>query len=254
MRSSWQIVLIAIALAGPHLAHADDIYLRGGAKLEGRATREGDTVVVRMESGEVRLPSETVERIETRVSHADVVERKRAALRADDIEGRLELAAYCREHDLRATERALLLEVLDRAPNHARARRLLGFVKTDAGWVDRSRELQAERDADQRARLERMHAEARDAERAKAEREVKQAELEAQRAREDAARARAEAAAAQQQPYLWAPANYEPRGRRPERRQTTPQASPAPSFPINGARDPRDGSHPLNGTKDPRDW
>ncbi len=249
-----QCVLVLFATWMAETASADEIFLQGGSKLEGKARREADTIVVELENGEVRLPADTVERIQRSTPPAEAAQRRRASLGANDIAGRLELAKYCREHELRATERALLLEIVDRAPDHAAARRMLGQVKTAQGWIDRSQQLQTQRDAEEAERLERMRAqdrETRAADEAHARRErdrAVEAESEAQharereRARDDDAAARARAAVDFAPVYdHWAPRYREPTDHRwqPERpRSWADQA--APRWPIHWMREPTD--------------
>lgn len=259
MRSALALSLL-LAVASP--GRADEVLLRSGTKIEGKAKREGDSVVIRVESGEIRLPAETVERIEKSESSSEVAERRRAALDPRDVRGRLQLAAYCREHGLPATERALLQEVLELEPNHAQARRLLGYERDGSGWVSRSQQQQQARAAEEAAWLERQRALAR----ADAERAQEKAQQEAQRARDEALQARDEAQRARDEAvyspmyyggYPWYRAYYYPhprphglseRGSRPERDCNTP---PAPAFPISGVRHPRDTS--FVGVKGPRE-
>ena len=239
--------------------------LRSGTKIEGKARREGDSVVIRVESGEIRLPAETVERIDKSESSTEVAERRRAALDPHDVRGRMQLAAYCREHDLRATERALLEEVIELEPNHAQARRLLGYERDGAGgWVSRSQQQQQARAAEEAAWRERQ----REVARADAERQQQKAQQEAERARDEALQARDEAQRARDEAlyspmyyggYPWYRAYYYPhprphgQGERcygPDRDCNAPAA---PAFPINGVRHPRDTSFFLPGVKDPRE-
>src|SRR5262245_51101430 len=101
---------LALVLLAGATARADEVQLRSGSSIEGKARREGDTVVIRVESGEIRVPADEVLQIRKAASSEEVAARRRAALAPHDVQGRLELAAYCREHELRATERALLQE------------------------------------------------------------------------------------------------------------------------------------------------
>jgi len=243
------------------------VQLRGGAKIEGKAKREGDTVVIRVESGEIRLPADSVEQIRKSESSEEVAERRRAALGPRDVHGRLQLAAYCREHELRATERALLQEVLEIEPDQPQARRLLGYERDESqpgrAWVDRSRQQREARAAEEDARLERLRAHERELARAQAEREQQQAQLETLRARDEALRARDEALRARDQafyaPFYAYPVvvprvhprhDWQPPRCGPERDCSTPNA---PHFPIAGVRHPRDTSFFLPGVKDPRE-
>lgn len=123
-------------------ARADRTYLVGGTVIDGKATTKNGKVVIQTESGEIAVPAESVARVERgdrAVSHFDA---RYAALRPGDVQGRLELADYCRAHDMRARERKLLLEVIaiDRDNETARAR--LGYVKTECGWLTQEEAMQ----------------------------------------------------------------------------------------------------------------
>lgn len=265
-------VALLLSAAG---VRADDVHLHGGSSIEGRATRDGDTVVVRVESGVIRLPAESVERIDKAEASDDVAQRRRAKLAPRDIQGRLELAAYCRDHDLKATERALLEEVIALEPNHAEARRLLGFVRTEQGWVERRVQEQRSRDADNEAWLARQRAAERDQARAELDRErelaTRQMQLDAERMRSERQRREAEQRAQREvyssYPYGYA---YTPVYASPPRRAPVPRepatehclpggcaAAPpaaAPVSPIAGTRHPRDTTWALPGVKNPREW
>lgn len=264
---------LLLAAAG---AQADEVHLQGGSTIEGRATRDGDAVVVRVESGEIRLPAESVERIDKAEASDDIAQRRRAALAPRDIKGRLALAAYCREHDLKATERALLEEVIALEPNHAEARRLLGYVRTDQGWVERRVQEQRARDADNQAWLARERAREHEQARADVDREraleTRRMELEAARMRaerqqrEDEERAREPAYYGYTYSYGYAPLRaYAAPPRAPVPRDPATEnclpggcaAAPpmaAPVSPIPGVRHPRDTTWALPGVKNPREW
>lgn len=264
-----------LLLAAAGVAHADEVHLQGGSVIEGRATRDGDTVIVRMESGEIRLPADSVQRIDKSEASDAIAQRRRAALAPRDVRGRIELAAYCREHDLRATERALLEEVIAIEPNQAEARRLLGYVRTDQGWVDRSAQQQAARDAEHEVWLARARAREREQARADVERErdlaTRQMQLDAERMRNDRLRDRDESLRARDEAYTY-PYGYPPgivysQPRRESMRRATPAserclpggcAAPpptaAPTSPIAGTRHPRDTTWALPGVKNPREW
>jgi hypothetical protein len=152
-----------VALA-PSLARADSVHLKGGRVLEGAASVEGDKVAIELESGRVSVPLAEVERIERATPALERAEQRERALAPGDAAGLLKLADFCREHDLLGRERALLERILTIAPEHAEARRRLGFVRTSEGWTtgsalkqQRQREsARAERDEHERelARLE----------------------------------------------------------------------------------------------------
>jgi hypothetical protein len=124
-------------------AHADRTILVGGTVLEGKATRKGNKVVVQMESGEITVPADSVQRIETSESVVSKFEALYAALPSGDVKARLDLADYCRDHGMRNDERRLLLAVLDIDRDNAVARSRLGYVKTDTGWITHADAMRA---------------------------------------------------------------------------------------------------------------
>jgi hypothetical protein len=263
-----RLLALCLVLSASSAARADEIQLRGGAKIEGKARREGDTVVIRVESGEIRLPADSVEHIRKAESSEEIAERRRAALGPRDVRGRLELASYCRAHELRATERTLLQEVLEINPDHPQARRLLGYerdaTQPGRGWVDRSHQQQEARAAEENAWLERQRAQERELARAQAEREQQNAQAETLRARDEALRARDEALRARDDAfyapgYFYYPAyarayrhdDWQRESCGPDRDCSAPPS--APHFPIAGVRHPRDTSFFLVGVKDPHE-
>lgn len=271
MRNGGVLVAIVVWLA-VGAARADDVHLVGGTQLEGKATRRGDKVVIEMESGQITLSADGVERIEQRRSNVDRYLELAHQLKPNDVQGRIALADYCRDHDMQAREKSLLREVIEIEPNHAQARARLGYVKTAAGWITRDDQLRAQgyvREGSQwlspeRAlELQRLRAQSeaaeREREKAQAELELKKLELERRRQELDAEAARAaERAARPPAPaYPYGVVSYGRYGYAPEPRpyRAGEASAPAPKqFPINGVRDPRDMSWPLNGVRDPRSY
>lgn len=179
-----ELSLIAgIVLVGA-FARADAVYLQGGHVLEGTATIDGDKVTVELESGRMAFDRSDVLRIEKGTSPLDEVDAREKKLAKDDLPGMLELANYCREHGLTGRERTLLERVLAREPEHAEARRRLGYVREGKLWVLRSEQLRKERMAQGSRRenelahkREQMELEEATARRARAQAELKQAQL-----------------------------------------------------------------------------
>lgn len=261
---------LVLLLGAAAAARADEVQLEGGAVIEGRATREGDSVVVQMESGQIRVSADSVKSIKKAESSDEVAQKRRAALAAHDVKGRIELARYCREHDLRATERALLEEVISLEPNQPEARRLLGYVKTDKGWEDRTAQEQRARDAEHEAWLARAHErEARDdaeRDRARASQAARQRELEDEQLRNAPLRDDSYV-----YPYTYgygyAPLRTYPARREPVRRDVPAAAerclpggcaaappTAQPVSPIAGTRHPRDTTWAVPGVRNPREW
>lgn len=243
--ASW---MLAVLSAAP--AFADKVHLAGGAVLEGKVSREGDKVLVEVDSGTLRLDAQGVLRIERAPSPVETFAARRAALAQRDIAGRVALADYCREHQMFGRERELLREVIALEPDHAQARARLGYVRVDRGWLTREEQLAARGmikqggiwiSPEQAARLREAEL---DRQKAELERQKAEAELLARRAelnaeRERAARERAEREAAQSAlPAYWFPYAYPMHG--PSRPiQPAPAPSAVPPYAINGVRPPQ---------------
>jgi hypothetical protein len=252
-------------------AQADQVHLVGGNVIEGKAERHGDKVVVLLESGEVTLPSDSVERIERSESTVQRFEAMSAKLRPGDVKALMALADFCRDHEMRDREQQMLHKVIEASPDHAEARARLGYVRTQSGWITREDQLRAQGlvehegqwvTREQLIELERLRAQA---DTAAHERDKAQAELETKRVELDKARAsKAEAAAqpapmVQQQPApvfyggYYAPRAYAPypaydadRCLDPPRCTRTAAGPTWPhhsSFPIAGVKDPFDYLH-----------
>ena len=265
--------MLYAALSAPCLAaRADDVHLSDGNVIEGKVSRDADHVTIELESGRITLPADSVARIERRESSVEHVERVHAALKADDVQGRLALANYCREHEMRARERQLLREVIERAPDHAEARARLGYVKSERGWVTREEQYRAQglvqvdgvwMTRDRALELAKLQEQAQAA---RHERERAQAALEAERLalrrqQLELEQKQVDSQRAPQPTYVtplyggyYYGAGFCAPGERC--RDVHPWVTPGArgsSFPINGVRDPRDTSWPLNGVRDPHD-
>ncbi len=284
LRVAFCVLALACGSVTARVAQADKTFLIGGTVIEGKATRHGDKVVIELSDGEISLPAESIERIETSESIVDQFQARYAKLRAGDVKARFVLADYCRDHDMRSREQQVLREILDIDANNEQARLRLGYVKEGSSWVTEDDAMHAKgmvkhdgqwMSQGQALELERMRAETEIAEShrdmARAELESRKAELVAEKAKLDAERNRlaqnqAQAAAAAQQ-QVATPAYYTPRyygsygaparvldvdgcgaGRSCEHRG---YSNPYP-FPIAGVRSPFDPSFSIPGVRDPR--
>jgi hypothetical protein len=190
IRSIMRAVVLAglITALASASAHADRVHLVGGNVIEGRATRQGDRVTIELGSGVISVAASDVARIESTDSEIQQFERRAARLAAGDIRGTLELAQFCRDHDMRDRERELLQRVLKLDPDHAEARARLGYVRPESGgWILRDDQMRAQgmvqQDGQwmtpaQRLEIEQARAQT---ERARHERDQAKAELEAKR-------------------------------------------------------------------------
>ena len=247
---------------------ADDVHLEGGNVIEGKVVRDADRVTIELESGRITLSADSVQHIERRESSVEHFERAHAALKSDDVKGRIALADYCRDHGMRSRERQLLQEVIDRAPDHEDARARLGFVKSDGTWITREAQYRAQgmvqvdgvwMTRDKALELSRLSEQAQTATRERQRAEValeaerlavRKRELELEQKRLTAERA-ASAPSYVAPPVYGGYYYYPGRGARDVPNVATPHTQP---FPINGVRDPRDTSFPINGVRDPQDF
>ena len=135
--------LLGAACTVSAAARADRVVLIGGTVLEGKTTTKNGKVIVQTEAGEVAVPADSVSRIEKSEATANGFEARYATLAPGDVQARLDLADYCRNRDMRARERKLLLEVIELDKDNQKARARLGYVKTDAGWMTEDEAMQA---------------------------------------------------------------------------------------------------------------
>lgn len=181
-------------------ASADRVHLHSGSVIEGRVHRDGDKVVVEVDSGEVALPASEVARIESSESDMQRVDAMLAKLKPGDTAGLLNVANYCRDHEMPAREQELLQRILDTAPDHAEARARLGYVRSDGAWIKREDQMRAQGMVEYQGRwitraemmeLERIQAQTAAAalQRDKAAAEARKAEAEAQKAEQEQASA-----------------------------------------------------------------
>lgn len=256
------------------VARADRVHLTDGAVIEGKATRQGDKVVIELESGLITLAASDVAKVESSKSAIQRFEELEAEHAKRGVAGLMFLADYCRDHELRARERTLLEKVIELQPDHEAARARLGFVKGEAGWITRAEQARAQglvleggvfitREEQLAREQKRADAEAAKRESEKAALELEQqkvaleraqVELQREQARADAEAAKAAAPPPVQAGYLVYGAPYghwhdhgchTPYCRRSPMHRTKP-------FPIAGVRDPRDTSWSIVGVKDPR--
>jgi len=273
MRARALIVFLGSSLLSVPVS-ADKVHLVSGTVIEGKARRQGDKVIVEVESGEVTLPADAVQRIESGTSDVQQFEAMYAKVKPQDVQGLMKLADYCRDHEMPAREKQVLQKVIEAAPDNAEARSRLGYVRSDSGWIKREEQMRAQgmieyegkwMTREQMLELERLRAQTDTAieQRDKARAEARKAELEAQQAEQTRAaqQQRAEQPAQQTEPmyyspytygygYSYSPYAYAPRaaaracaGRAGCVSAAPPAYRPGPApgtapFPIPGVKDP----------------
>ena len=248
-----RIVLVALLVSLAGVARADRVHLKSGAVIEGKATRAAGQVLVEVESGQIGLSVDEVDRIERGASPVQEFEAKREALGPRDIAGRVALANYCRDRGMRGRDEQLLREVIELDPDHAEARERLGFVGREGRWLTREQVVEIERLRAQAAIA------ARQRERAEVELAAAKADLESRKREADAAKRAEEervtvqppvAYATPVYPWYWGGHDVSRRhrdrdrdhcpGPRCARKPTTRRTDGRPDWPIAGTKDPFD--------------
>jgi hypothetical protein len=141
--------LVAL-LAASASAPADELVLRNGRTLEGEVTEAGDTVVFRRpgismeirkdEVLEIRKTPAPKEQYAKRSAELDRADAAAAASGTKDAKGKGDaeahhrLGLWCATKGLKDEACAEQRKAVAIDPDHAGARRALGFMKTDAGW------------------------------------------------------------------------------------------------------------------------
>lgn len=100
------------ALTGP--ARADEVTLTDGRKLVGKARWTEQGLELTMSYGTTVFPREDVLTVVEKELPAEELARRRGALAADDLPGRVALARFGLENELEPDARGLLLQVVER--------------------------------------------------------------------------------------------------------------------------------------------
>ncbi|MCA9185329.1 MAG: hypothetical protein R3E01_18040 [Pirellulaceae bacterium] len=141
--SVWSLLTVLI-VSGQ--VYADTFHLRGGGSIDGKwlnPDREpGGAYDIRTEVGLLRLAAAQVTRV-------TVTTAERARYEAllpkmpDTVAGHWKMAEWCREQGLGAEREFHLEGVLRHEPDHADARRILGYVKVDGEWTTQDAQMEA---------------------------------------------------------------------------------------------------------------
>jgi hypothetical protein len=126
------------------VARGDTVYLKNGQKFEGKVLDEGDRVVVVSETGSrMTFPRDRVERIERGPAPWEEYQVRAAAVKADDVAGRLALARWCQDKKLHGRAETELQAVLKLDPENSEVHAMLGHEKVGDRWMSREDALKA---------------------------------------------------------------------------------------------------------------
>lgn len=132
-------ILILLMLSVP--ASAEVFELAGGGQVVGELLNPKESprrsFVIQVADGvKVTLDAKQVKRVLRPRSDEAEYERIRPTY-PDTIESQWNLAEWCREHRLRTQRQAHLRRIIELAPDHAEARRALGYSQVDGQWATR---------------------------------------------------------------------------------------------------------------------
>lgn len=140
----WAGLAALVFLAVPSVS-ADIVVLKNGKRLEGRVEEAGDSVVIHLRHGSVKIRRDRIESIVTKKTALDEFHEKAVALQAQAEREKLdgparadrwfELAAWALEQDLPRSRLEALQQTVAADPDHAKAREALGYVRFDGRWV-----------------------------------------------------------------------------------------------------------------------
>jgi predicted esterase len=134
MRITPVVLIILVLFASAALA--DIIHMKDGTKIEGEVVAESeDSITVRSQNGTVELAKSRIERIEKKKLPQEVYKEKVASIVANDAEGHYLLALWCKEKGLEEEYATELRKVIEINPDHAAARRRLGYKRERGKWI-----------------------------------------------------------------------------------------------------------------------
>lgn len=129
-----RLALLALAfLVGT--AQADIVNLTTGGRIEGLVEDEGSSYKITTTAGVTHIAKEKVVSIEKKDCVLNVYATEAAKVAADDADGHWRLAQLCRDGNWTAKARDEAKKVIAIAPDHAEARKFLGYVLYDEKWM-----------------------------------------------------------------------------------------------------------------------
>lgn len=147
-RGRDRVVLLAaflLAVLQRQPAKADVVVLTNGKTLEGRVTRDGDSVVIELAQGVIRIPSDKVRAIQPKHTLLDEYAERKAELEKEIASGKLPatdaaerwyvLSEWATGHNFTRARDESLKQTLAMDANHAAARKAKGFVEHNGKWV-----------------------------------------------------------------------------------------------------------------------
>ncbi len=148
LRESSRVVVLGLGVvwAITLTARADIFHLEGHDTIEAELLEDlGDSLRVRTLLGIVDIEKDRIVKREKRATPWQRYEKKRKKV-AQTIEAQIKLAKWCRKRRLNAEAQYHYGVVIQLDPDHAEARRKLGFERKGGKWVRRKSDRQANRE------------------------------------------------------------------------------------------------------------
>lgn len=139
------VLAACAAAAWPAAARADVVHKTDGGRVEGRvldADGDLDFLVIQSKYGKLRIPRNEVKEVEY-AEDPQVEYPVRAKEAADTAEGQYALALWCLDQGLSKEYEKHLERVLEHDPDHAQARKRLGYEMLDGKWRTRDEAMAA---------------------------------------------------------------------------------------------------------------
>ena len=146
MQRSMQVLCAALVLLAILRPAAGEVFLlKSGGRIEGDLVNADEKprtsyVIALPGGGQVTLDAAAVEKVQPvppELAEYQKVRRKYP----DTVQGQLQMAEWCRDHNLPAQRKAHLERVLQIEPDQADARRLLGYRKVKDKWMTHEEEM-----------------------------------------------------------------------------------------------------------------
>lgn len=140
-------VFIAVFLFLPFPSGADVLHLRSGGKVEGKVLNPDEhprqNYIIQTDAGvRLTLAAEHVKHMVLQAADEEEYDRLRRTA-PDTAEGHWQLAEWCTERRMLRQREHHLEKVIEHDPQHAEARRLLGYQLVDGQWLTREQIMQS---------------------------------------------------------------------------------------------------------------
>lgn len=146
-RAAFHFLLPLAAIWAGGVARGDVVELVNGGRVEGTLVEDvqSDTSVVieTATGGRVAIPRAEVSQV-VEASDTEIEYQQMARSAPDTVEAHWKLSEWCREHNLSDESQRHLARILELDPDHADARRLMGYRDVSGSWMTRD-ELMAAR-------------------------------------------------------------------------------------------------------------